>query len=349
MRRALGVAAAWLALLAVGRALVLAPEGCSSPSAADLQAASASAVGWFERNQLPDGRFVYAVHRDDGEVERITHLVRHHGVLLSLYQAAAAGHDDALAIADRALEFSLDQLVPTDDGGQAVGVPGARAATGASALLVAALVERRSVTGDRAHDDVIEDVATFLLGQVEPTGAVRASWDPATGPVPEHSIFFTGETMWALARVASVDPSGPWGAAAERIAAYVALDRDRVEDRLPYFSDHWASYGLDELSAQGARLSDDQIVYARRLAGLFATSTHLESQNSGPDPIRWTRGAPSLAAGVGTLGEGAGALAAPRRAGPPPRGPRRIAARRPSLRGRSARGPPGAGGRRRGR
>ncbi|MDQ2649212.1 MAG: hypothetical protein M3Z03_06635 [Actinomycetota bacterium] len=307
MRRALKVGLVWVLVLGVTRLFVLSPERCAVPTSRELAASVSAAIGWFDRNQLPAGNVLYAYERATDEAIRAEELVRPQGVLLSLYQAARDGYPDALAIADRALPWSLDRLVDTGDGGRAVALRGQRAPTGASALLVAALVERRLATGDTEHDELIASLARFLLGQVEGSGAVRSSWDPATGPVPAYSIFFTGETMWALTRAARVEPDGPWAAAAERISRYL-VDRNQAEGRLPFLGDHWAGYGLDELTAVAGPRSEDELVFARTNASLFDMSIRFESQNTGRGLIRLTRGEPSLGAGVGTLGEGAGGL-----------------------------------------
>lgn len=308
MSRLVRVGLAWVVLAAVVRVALLQPEHCAVPSGRSVRVSAASAIGWFDRNQQPSGRFVYAYRRDTDQVLDNAELVRHHGVLLSLYQAAHDGYPDALAIADRALLWSQDRLLDTGAGGRAIGRPGEPAATGASALLVAALVERRAATGDQRHDALIRSVARFLLGQVDERGSVRAAWDEDDGPLPEYSLFFTGETMWALARVATVEPDGPWADAASRISKYIAVDRNRTEERLPFFSDHWAGYGFAELAESGLELSDAEVGYARHIAGLFDTSIRFESQNTGAGLVAATRGAPSLGAGVGTLGEGAGGL-----------------------------------------
>jgi hypothetical protein len=297
----------WVLVLGLTRLFVLAPERCAVPTSRELAASVTATIGWFDRNQLPAGNVLYAYERSTDEAIRAEELVRPQGVLLSLYQAARDGYPDALAIGDRALPWSLDRLVDTGDGGRAVALRGQRAPTGASALLVAALVERRLATGEADHDELIAELGRFLLGQAERTGAVRAAWDPRARAVPEYSIFFTGEAMWALTRVAMVDPGGPWVEAAERISRYL-VDRNTAEGRLPFLGDHWAGYGLDELTAVAGPRSEAELAFARTNAGLFDTSIRFESQNSGRGAIRLTRGEPSLGAGVGTLGEGAGGL-----------------------------------------
>jgi hypothetical protein len=302
------VVAVWLVVLVALRVFVLAPERCDVPTRTELRAAATAAVGWFQRNQGPAGQFTYAYERDTDTELGAGELVRPQGVLLSLYQAARDGYPGALAVAERALAWSEARLVDTGDGGRAVAARGQPAPTGASALLAAALVERRLATGRSDRDDLILALGAFLLGQVEHSGAVRASWHPVTGPEPRYSIFFTGEAMWALARVAIVDPRGPWADVAARIGRYIATERNHAEGRLPFLGDHWAGYGYDELATVAGPPSDEEIAYVRTIAGLFDTSIRFESQNTGTGLIRATRGEPSLGAGVGTLGEGAGGL-----------------------------------------
>jgi hypothetical protein len=306
--RSLRVAAVWVVLLVGLRVGVAMPERCDVPSRTRLHEAAATAVSWFERNQRPEGNFEYAYRRDDDRFERYDELVRPQGALLALYQAAVDGYPGALAVADRALPWSEARLRATGGGGQAIAPSGGRAPTGAAALLAAALVERRLATGDASRDPVIHALGEFLLGQVEDRGSVAAEWDPATGPVPIYSPFFTGEVLWALTRVATVDPEGPWAAGATRIAHYLATERNRFEHRLPFMADHWAGYGLDELAAVAGPLDDDVVAFARHDAGFFDASIRYESQNDGSWLLVATRGEPSLGAGVGTLGEGAAGL-----------------------------------------
>jgi hypothetical protein len=88
-------------------------------------------------------------------------------------------------------------------------------------------------------------------------------------------------------------------------------------------SDHWGAYGFDEIAAWPDRsadtvLTDDELAYAERQAGLFGLQVRYESQRRTSGPVRWTRGPIALAAGVGTLGEGLGGI-------------RRLAARTPEL------------------
>lgn len=301
---------AWLATLGVGRGVVVLPEQCRPVDLGDVRAAAESAVGWFGANQLDDGRWVYRYDREAEAHDRRPHLVRHAGVTMSLYQADAAGVDGALEVADRGADWAIAQLVDAGDG-RALQYDGV-VPTGGSALLTAGLAVRKAATGDDRYDAELTDLGTFLASMVEPSGAVLANWDPTTdAAVPgRYSTFYTGEALWALSMLATIDPDGGWDEPAQRIAHYAATERADAEDLFPSLSDHWAAYGISQLAVgAGVDLGPEERAYARRLAQVFGLQVRFESQRTG-DGLNEAvlRGGQVLGAGLGTLGEGLGAL-----------------------------------------
>jgi hypothetical protein len=86
----------------------------------------------------------------------------------------------------------------------------------------------------------------------------------------------------------------------------MAHDRNRVEGYLTSLPDHWAAYALSDLRAD--LLTDDLADYARRLAGYFGIRLRFEAQRRGTGLNLWLRWYPGPPAGVGTAGEGIGAL-----------------------------------------
>ncbi len=129
-------------------------------------------------------------------------------MLLSLYQAGdLAGGDNGLA-------YAVDRLHREDD--VAAFGTGDSIETGASALLVAAVGQRRLDTGDTSHDQLMQELGRFLLSMTDSDGKVSAYWQPSTQQKTGTSIFSTGEVWFALA--ASRAPVPRWRLARARRA-----------------------------------------------------------------------------------------------------------------------------------
>jgi small neutral amino acid transporter SnatA (MarC family) len=273
-------------LVAFAFVVVAPPERCPSVSAGELRRSTQASVEWFVRNQEPDGTWLYLYNADENSTPFEYNPVRHAGVTMGLYQAAAAGLPGALRSADRGTKWALDRLLEQGDWA-ALAFEG-RVATGATALLVAGLAIRREATGDTRYDDALGRLGRFVLAQTEPSGAVLASYDPARGePVAgDYSKYFTGEAYWALALLHRAFPGEGWGEAADRVGAYLATSRDEVEDHWPPIPDHWAAYGMAETLEFPERgrppLSEDEVDYARRQAELFGVQVRWVSQRLGP-------------------------------------------------------------------
>jgi small neutral amino acid transporter SnatA (MarC family) len=282
-----GRAALTLALfLALAFVVVAPPERCPSVTAGELRESAQASVVWFVHNQEPDGSWLYEYNADDDTTASEYNEVRHAGVTMGLYQAAAAGLPGALESADRGTEWALDRLVERE--GWAALEGEGRVTTGATALLAAGLAIRREVTGDGDYDDELRRLGRFLVAQTEPSGAVLASYDTVRGaPVPgEYSKYYTGEAYWALARLHRAFPGETWGQVADRTGAYLATSRDEVEDHFPPIPDHWAAYGVSETVEFPERgrppLTDDELDYSRRQAELFGIQARWLSQWHGP-------------------------------------------------------------------
>jgi multiple antibiotic resistance protein len=273
-------------MIAVAVAVVAPPERCPSVTAPELRSSAQAAVDWFVRNQAADGSWLYLYDAEEDSTSPEYNVVRHAGVTMGLYQAAAAGLPGALPSADRGNEWALDRLAHR--GRWAALARSGEIETGASALLAAGLVIRRQATGDERFDDVLRQLGRFLIAQTERSGAVLASYDPAKGaPVGgEYSKYFTGETYWALASIHRIFPGEGWGEAANRVGAYLAESRDEIEDYWPPVPDHWAAYGMAETVEFPDRghppLTEAELEYARRQAELFGATVRWISQRFGP-------------------------------------------------------------------
>ena len=308
MKRRLTVhLAVWVLGAAVIRIAAVPAEVCPPVTADALRTSIDEAVAWVDRNVQPDGRYLYGYDRGTGEVNPDYNTARHGGVLMSLYQVhAETGSDDALRTADIGVTHVSQSLLRFDD--WVAWNPGGNIPTGANSLLLAGLNIRRAATGDTSHDDLILGIARFLMNQHQPDGRIWASWSPSRQePNEVLGPFATGEASWALALTDRIFPDEGFAEAAAVTLDYLAsVERSRIEGRIARLPDHWAAYTVSELPAE--LLTGDRVEYARDLAGFFGIRLRFESQRRGDGinlAVRWFPGPP---AGVGTAGEGLGAL-----------------------------------------
>ena len=197
-------------------------------------------------------------------------------------------------------------LVPAGDG-LAFGDGSTRVQLGASALMAAALAQRRAATGDDRFDDDLRALGRFMVGQMTSRGQMLRTYDLAAGAVvPEvTSRYATGEAAWALAQLHNLFPAEGWDRPARRVLDYLATERDEVEGlAFAPSADQWAAYTLAELAPSG--LDDHHVAYARALATRFGMLIRTESQKDGW-PVAFDRSA-CRGAGLGVWAEGIGAL-----------------------------------------
>jgi hypothetical protein len=300
------VTALWVGSFGALRLSLLAPEDCPDVAPAALEASAVAAGAWIERGQGDDGRYVYEYDRHDDRIVPGYNLVRHAGVTMSLYQLARAGHPEVVEAADKALAVMLDNVVPAGDGIAFVDSDTV-ARLGASALMAAALAQRRDATGDDRYDDDLRALGRFLVGQMTAGGQMLNSFDLRTAQsIPgQTSRYSTGEAAWALAQLHNLFPDEGWDVPARRVLDYLATARDEAEGLdFPPWADQWAAYTLAELAPSG--LDAHHVRYAEALSQRFGMLVRYESQKDGwPLPFIDPR---ARGAGLGVWVEGLGAL-----------------------------------------
>jgi hypothetical protein len=309
-RKALVVGLTWLVVGGVLRVTMLAPEVCPPLTAADAIASAEAAAGWIAVNQRPDGTFLYEWNRLAGTASPSYNIVRHAGTTMSLYQAArypAADAEQYLAAADAGVDWMLDRLVPTGEGSAGWTDGDTNVKLGAVALLAISLLERRAVTGDLTHDQLLVELGRFMAGQQTAGGAMLDAWDvDERAPDPDvRSRYATGEALWALALLHEAFPEEGFDEVAWPTLDYLSTRRDEEEGLWPRpWPDQWAAYSLQAMGDWG--LADHHVTYARALAAQFGVGVRWDSQRAGlatathpPEP----RGA-----GFGTTIEGASML-----------------------------------------
>ncbi len=272
----------WLLLLIALRLVIVPAEGREPATAAELRAAVSAASAWMQRAQAAhdDGRYLYLYDPARDVALADYNDVRHAGVTMALYQAAGRDGDlEALAAADRAVEWMTAHLHRRDGWAALTNAEGTRAKVGGTALMVVALAERRLATGDARHDTLLRELGAFLAAMQRPDGGFLVAWEIPTGE-PDRagtSRYYPGEALWALALLHEAFPGEGWDERARAASTFITTLRDDVEGvRFQPLADHWAAYGLAEMAEWG--LSEPEIEYARRLAGRFGFLIRVETQ-----------------------------------------------------------------------
>jgi hypothetical protein len=339
-RRCWALVATCLAVAAAARVAVAAPEACATPSAGEARAAAAAAAAWLVANQRPDGSYRYAVDPGGRDLGGYS-IVRHAGVTMSLYQAAGAPGADPrlLAAADRALGWMLDRLA-RGDGWRAL-ADGSYAPLGGSALMVAALAQRRLLTGERTHDGVMRDLGAFLVAMQRDDGDFFVAYDVRAAEPDREGVsqYFAGEALWALARLHESLPDARFERAARDAARFVSTGRDdRDFVPVPPLNDHWAAYGFAEMADWP--IDDHSARYARAARAVPTAHPLGSGQGSGRAVLVDARAA---AAGgrARHVGRGAGRAGPARARRRAPRRPARPGTRQHRVRQRRARAAPG--------
>lgn len=213
-------------------------------------------ANWLTITQRPTGIFyyIYDPMTDEYDIENYNE-VRHAGTTYALYQAVGLlGDESALATGEKAAQYIWSSTVPVRNAGLAyLDILNGDTSLGGQALALVALLERRRVTGNTDIDAIIRQMAEFLLWMEmdDHTGRFYNSYKPRTGtrlPTPDV-VFYPGEALLALTRLAQQFPGGPYLEVAERTANYLVYERDGDIPKLGEIprEDHWLTIALNEL------------------------------------------------------------------------------------------------------
>lgn len=308
LRGLAGVLGIWAVGAVTLRAVLVPAQVCPPITSAEALASAREAAAWIERAQKPDGSYLYEYNRDTGQESPDYNVVRHAGVTMSLYQMSHADKS-VLPAADRGLGWMRNNLA-REDGWAALRDPRSGGIElGGSSLMLAALTQRRLATNDPQYDDLMRQVARFILVMQQEDGSFLLRWLPSTrAPQPElRSKYATGEAFWALAMMHKIFPTEGWDVPVRKVADYLSLYRDTVEkQKFPPWADQWAAYGLAEMAAwpgEGPHLNEANVAYTRDLADRFGFLVRVESQRTESQFSKLIHGRRARAAGMGTWGE----------------------------------------------
>jgi hypothetical protein len=240
------------------------------PEALGELALDRAAMGarWLASVARDDGSFFYIYYPEDDEYQGDDYNeVRHAGTTYSLFSAYAASDDDSvLEAAEGGARYIADNSVVAGDRGRAF-VYQDRMKLGGQALALVALLERRRVLADTTYDDLIGDLARFMLSMELPdqAGRYHQSYDAAADELSlePDSDYYPGEALLALIRLAQQFPDGPYLEHATRAARYLIYERDGdipAAGEIPR-EDHWLTMAIAELYRLDSRPEYRDVAY----------------------------------------------------------------------------------------
>ena len=211
-------------------------------------------AAWLADVSRHDGSFIYLYYPEDDEYDlEAYNEVRHAGTTYSMFQVYdAVGGEHVLAAAEGGARYIDDHSEPVDGGGRAF-LYEDQMKLGGQALALVALLERRRVLADTTHDELIGELADFMMSLelTDAPGRYYQSYDAGLGEpsLEPDSDYYPGEALLALTRLAQHFPDGPFLDYARRAAEYLVHERDGDIPELGAVprEDHWLAMALSEL------------------------------------------------------------------------------------------------------
>lgn len=261
-----------------------------APSTAPDALLQAARLGgdYLVRQLRDDGSFVYIYKPTRDREGEDYNFLRHAGscyALLELFRVTDdARYRDA---AQRGIEYLLTHARPPKPADaaaafEAIVSPGEEAKLGGAALAILAILEHHDATGERRWLERAEGLARFIQFMQDDTGRFESKYFYGRPDAkPFVSIYYPGEAILALTRLARVTGNTTWLNVARRGADYLITVRDASLETAELPHDHWLLMGLDELD----RVTDEPLYprHAARIGEAILNAQRRESAN--PDWI----------------------------------------------------------------
>ena len=218
----------------------------------EFEAAARLGGQYLARCVEDDGQFVYFYRpRNNGVLPRYN-ILRHAGATYAMLEVHERTQDKAtLDAANRALDYLASTVGTVNVGEDRLQwvVEGGYAKLGGNALAVLAMTKHATVTGDRRHLPLAQQLASSIVAVQGPNGRFRVhKIRQRDGWVsPFVSGYYPGEAVFALVRLYELDRDERWLDAAAKSAAYLVNVRDAGLPIKKLTHDHWLLYGLDAL------------------------------------------------------------------------------------------------------
>ncbi len=261
----------------------------------DRVLASARAGGEFLTRVLrDDGAFIYVLDPWLKTQSRTAYnVVRHAGTAAAMFEVAAATGDDRFVQAGvRAMKHLAEWYRPGEKPGLTYVLDkDGKGKLGALGLALLALSRKLELAPEQADRDAALQIGRQIVAMQNPDGSYD-SYLQVLGTEAEGSVslYYPGEAMLGLARVARLGISDGFMASAHRGADFLIASR-QGKDRMP--PDAWLMQALDVLYQDAAKPS--YVEHALAIARSMLSDQHLEGAppvfvgGFRPEPIRSTR------------------------------------------------------------
>ena len=261
----------------------------SSPPAPEvtrqnIEQAIVDAADWVVRAERDDGRFHYMyTPLNDEFLDPSYSLGRHAGTTLFLLQTYDyTGEPNYLDTAERALQYLWDlTLQSCGQNDVACVATETEARLGHSAIAVAAFVEHHLVTGQPESLERARALGRFLVMMQKPDGDFYHRYHLTDGINREaQSFYYTGEAVFALARLATVDPDeSAWRDSVRQTLDFWIGDYwSHFSGGFYFVEEHWTCLAIE--AAHDLFLDDRYDQFCFDIAHFYARLIH--DENSSP-------------------------------------------------------------------
>ncbi len=147
---------------------------------------------------------------------------------------------------------------------------------GGTALIMLGMLKYRQVSGEDIWLPELRALGRFIEYLQQPNGEFFSMYHYVNPDFPQYStLYYPGESMFALSRLAMIDPEGPWFDIVRRGADFLieVRDKDVPSEQLPH--DHWFLLAMDEFT----KLTDDPryAKHARKIADAMCDLQRIEA------------------------------------------------------------------------
>jgi hypothetical protein len=216
-----------------------------------LSGSAAGGANYLLSSIRDNGQFVYEIDALNGATRSDYNILRHAGALYALYQwTSLTGNHDNMTRMEPAMAYLVRQIKPLDEQhapNLLCVVEDGEAKLGGAALTILALLERFKVSPRSEDVALMRGLGAFILWMQESNGKFRSKYRVQKDRFSNfESVYYSGETLLALARLYVIDPDPVW-LHAIRMGTLYLLKNPVGHQKLSRGHNHWFVLALSEI------------------------------------------------------------------------------------------------------